>query len=163
MFICVHLWLIFDAYQTWTLPAAEFLAQGDVGVTPWVPLMEFTGLPETLLERCTEKIEREAHPKDRADLLVVSQVMAGLRFPDPVLLQILGGQRTMIESPLIQKVIAESIHQDILALLKDRFDTVPRNLTKPLREILDEKKLRQLILLAVKCPDLQTFREALLS
>ncbi|HEY7427765.1 MAG TPA: hypothetical protein VH682_26275 [Gemmataceae bacterium] len=69
----------------------------------------------------------------------------------------------MIESLLIQKVIAESIHQDILALLKDRFDTVPRNVTKPLREILDEKKLRHLILLAAKCPDLQAFREALLS
>lgn len=149
--------------ELWTLPAVDFLAQGDVGVTPWVPLMEFTGPPETLLERCTEKIEREAHPKDRADLLVVSQVMAGLRFADPALLQILGGQRTMIESPLIQKVIAESIHQDILALLKDRFDTVPRSVTKPLREILDEKKLRPLILLAAKCPDLETFREALLS
>ncbi len=149
--------------ELWTLPAAEFLAQGDVGVTPWVPLMEFTGPPEALLERCAEKIEREAHSKDRADLLVVSQVMAGLRFPDPALLQLLGGQRPMIESPLIQKVIAESIHQDILALLKDRFDTVPRNVTNPLREILDEKKLRQFILLAAKCPDLEAFREALLS
>jgi len=149
--------------ELWTLPATEFLEQGDVGVTPWVPLMEFMGPPETLLERCAEKIEREAHPKDRADLLVVSQVMATLRFSDPELLRLFGGQRTMIESPLIQKVIAESIHQDILALLKDRFDTVPRNVTKSLREVLDEKKLRQLILLAAKCPDLEAFRDALLS
>jgi hypothetical protein len=149
--------------EMWALPAMEFLAHSNVGVTPWVPLMDFTGPPETLLQRCAEKIEREAHPKDRADLLVVSQVMATLRFSDPELLKLLGGQRTMIESPLIQKVIAESIHQDILALLKDRFDTVPRNVTKPLQEILDEKKLRQLILLAAKCPDLETFRLALLS
>ncbi|HEY7329843.1 MAG TPA: hypothetical protein VH592_19570 [Gemmataceae bacterium] len=149
--------------ELWTLPATEFLMQGDVVATPWIPLMEFTGLPETLLERCAEKIEREAHPKDRADLLVVSQVVAGLRFPDPALLQLLGGREPMIESPLIQKVIAESIQQDILALLKDRFDTVPRNVTKLLREVLDEKKLRQLILLAAKSPDLETFRDALLS
>ena len=69
----------------------------------------------------------------------------------------------MIESPLIQKVRAESIQETLLALLKDRFGTVPRNVTKPLREILDEKKLRQLNVLAAKCPDLETFREVLLS
>lgn len=149
--------------ELWTLPAAEYLDRGDVGVTPWIPLMDFSGLPETLIERCAEKIEHQAHPKDRADLLVVSQVMAGLRFPDPALLQLFGGQRPMIESPLIQKVIAETIHQNILDVLKVRFETVPRNVTKPLREILDEKKLRKLNMLAVKCPDLETFRQALLS
>jgi hypothetical protein len=47
--------------------------------------------------------------------------------------------------------------------VRDRFDTVPRNVTKQLREVLDEKKLRKLILLAAKCPDLLAFSEALLS
>lgn len=42
----------------------------------------------------------------------------------------------MIESPVLQRVIAESLHQVALEVLKDRFDTVPRNVTKPLREIL---------------------------
>jgi hypothetical protein len=149
--------------ELWALPAAELLAQGDVGVTPWVPLMEFTGPPESLLERCAEKIEREAHPKDRADLLAVSQVLTGLRFPDPALLRLLGGEEPMIESPLLRKMRAETSQDHILALLKDRFDAVPRNVTKQLREVLDEKKLRKLILLAAKCPDLQAFSEALLS
>jgi hypothetical protein len=35
--------------------------------------------------------------------------------------------------------------------------------TRHLRDILDEKKLRQLNLLAVQCPDIEAFREALLS
>jgi hypothetical protein len=61
--------------ELWTLPAEEFLAAGDVGAVPWVSLMQFDGPPEALLERCAEKIEREAHPKDRADLLAVSQVL----------------------------------------------------------------------------------------
>ena len=39
----------------------------------------------------------------------------------------------MIESPLLQKMIAESKHDDILAILKDRFQTVPRDITKHLR------------------------------
>ena len=149
--------------ELWALPAAEFLAQGDVGVTPWVPLMQFDGPPESLLERCAEKIEREAHPKDRADLLAVSQVMTGLRFPDPALLRLLGGEEPMIESPLLRKMRAETSQDHILALLKDRFDAVPRTVTKQLREIIDEKKLRKLLLLAAKCPDLHTFSEALLS
>jgi hypothetical protein len=69
----------------------------------------------------------------------------------------------MFESPVLQQFVAKRFHEAILALLKDRFDTVPQRVTKPLREILDEKRLQQLILLAAKCPDLETFRDALLS
>lgn len=68
----------------------------------------------------------------------------------------------MIESPLLQKMMAERIHDLILDALKDRFNTVPRDVAKRLREIVDEKKLRQLNRVANKCPDLQAFRDALL-
>jgi hypothetical protein len=149
--------------ELWTLPAEEFLAESEVGVSPWVPLMQFAGPPETLLERCAEKIERDAHPKDRADLLAVSQVMTELRFPDPELLTFFGGLRTMIESPLLQKMRAETIQELTFDALKDRFGTVPRDVTRHLRALIDEKKLRQLNRLANKCPDLQAFREALLA
>jgi hypothetical protein len=149
--------------ELWTLSAEEFLAAGDVGAVPWVSLMQFDGPPEALLERCAEKIEREAHPMDRADLLAVAQVLTGLRFPDPELVRLLGGKEAMIESPLLQTMIAESLHRVILAILKDRFESVPREIAKLLRAVLDEKKLSNLNVLASKCPDLQTFREALLS
>src|SRR5205085_11242396 len=109
----------------WTLSAEDFLASADVGVTPWVLLMRFEGPPEALLGRCAEKIEREAHPKDRADLLAVSQVLAELVFPNPEFLNLLGGQQAMIESPLLQKMMAERAHKLILAALKGRFGTVP--------------------------------------
>lgn len=149
--------------ELWTLSAEQFLAEGDVGVTPWVPLMEFNGPPEALLGRCAEKIGREAHPKDKGDLLIVSQVMAGLRFPDPELLKLLGGERTMIESPLLQKWLAERMHKGILAILKARFGSVPRDVSRLLREVLDENKLTDLNVLAAQCPDLKTFRETLLA
>lgn len=149
--------------ELWTLPAEQFLAEGDVGVTPWVPLMEFNGPSETLLERCADKIQREAHPKDRADLLAVSQVLGELIFPLPLLAEIFGGEQKMFESRLLQQCVAKRLHEAILALLKDRFGTVPRSVTKPLREILDEEKLQKFILLAAKCPDVGAFREALLS
>jgi hypothetical protein len=149
--------------ELWTLPAEEFLASGDVGVVPWVPLMRFDGPPESLLERCADKIEREADPRERADLLGVTQVLAGYRFPDPELLRVLGGRRTMIASPVLQQLIAESLHEAILEALKARFGTVPREVTRPLRDILNERKLRKLNGVAAKCPDLEAFREALLS
>jgi len=69
----------------------------------------------------------------------------------------------MIESPILQKMIAETIQGLILDALKDRFSTVPLEVTRRLREILDEKKLRRLNRVANKCPDLDAFREALLA
>jgi hypothetical protein len=149
--------------ELWTLPAAEFLAQGDVGVVPWVPLMHFDGPPEALLERCAEKIEREAHPRERADLLAVSHVLTQLRFPSPELVKLLGGKEPMIESPLMQKMRAETLHKAILAALKGRFGTVPRDVTRHLSAILDEDKLMQLVVVAAQCADVQAFRDAVLS
>jgi len=151
------------AVELWTLQADDFLAAGDVGVVPWVPLMRFDGPPEALLERCAEKIEREAHTKDRADLLAVSQVLTELRFPNPELLNLLGGQREMIESPLLQKLVAGRSHDLIRAVLKARFGAVPRDVARLLQAVLDEKTLTALNVLAAQCPDLETFREALLS
>ncbi len=149
--------------ELWTLPAEEYLVEGDAGVVPWVTLMNFDGPPQVLLERCAEKIEREAHPQDRADLLAVSQVLAPLRFPNPELVNLLGGQRAMIESPLLVKMMAERSHKLILAALKGRFGPVPRDVTKRLTSVLDEDKLTALCQLAATCPDLAAFREALLS
>jgi hypothetical protein len=50
--------------EMWTLPAEKYLAEGDASAVPWITLMHFDGQPETLLARCVEKIERDAHPKD---------------------------------------------------------------------------------------------------
>ncbi len=149
--------------EVWTLSAEEYLAEGDVGVVPWVPLMRFDGPPEALLERCRDKIERDAHPKDQADLLAVAQVLTKLKFPDPELLSLLGGRKAMIESPLLQQMMAERSHEHILEVLKARFGTVPKDVTKFLRDVLKEKKLMKLNVLAATSPDLEAFREALLS
>jgi hypothetical protein len=149
--------------ELWTLPAEEFLAGGDVGIVPWVPLMQFDGPPEPVLERCAERIERQADPQQRTDLLVVAQVMAGLRFPGLELLTIFGGKKAMIESPLIQKVIADKIQELILEALKERFGQIPRDVSRCLREIIDEKKLRKLNRIANQCTDLEAFREAITS
>ncbi len=147
--------------ELWTLSAEQFLAEGDVGMMPWVPLMRIDGSPEPVLARCARRIEREARPQDRTDLLVVSQVMTQLRFGVPDLLNFFGGRQTMLlESPIIQEIMARGSHELILDLIKDRFGPVSRPVAKQLRAVIDEKKLRQLNRLAAKCPDLQTFCDA---
>jgi hypothetical protein len=148
--------------ELWTLSAEEHLA-GDVGGVPWVPLMQYEGPPEALLERCREKIEREAHPKDQPTLKAVAQVLARLKFPAPDLWSLLGGKAVMIESPLIKELQADACHDMILELLKARFGPVPRDVRKLLRAVLDEKKLKKLNVSAARCPDMEAFRKALLS
>jgi len=162
-FGCSELAVKWKVVELWTLPAEQFLAEGDVGVMPWVPLMRFDGPAESLLARCADKIERKAGWKQREDLLVISEVMAGLRYPGLDLTSIFGEKKTMIESPVLQKWLAEAQHVLILDTLKDRFGLVPHDVKKGLRAVLAEKKLRRLNRIANKCPDLDTFREALLS
>jgi hypothetical protein len=86
--------------------------------------------------------------------------MASLRFPHPDLVQLLGGRRAMIESPLLQKMMAETLHRAIIALLRDRFGGVPREVRQSLRAILDEKRLQKLNIIAAKCRDLAAFERA---
>jgi hypothetical protein len=94
-------------------------------------------------------------------MLAIMEVMTGLRFPGSELLTLFQGKQAMIESPVVQRWKAETLHDAILEVLKDRFHATPRDLTKPLRAILDEKKLKRLNVLAARCSDLDAFRQAL--
>lgn len=147
--------------ELWTLQAEELLADPDVGVVPWVPLTQFDGSPETLLERCRERIEQHAHADDRASLLAVSQVLAQLKFPSPELLALLGGKEVMIESPLIEELQADSLREVLGELLKRRFNAVPADINRQLQAIRRQKLLQKLILLAAECADLEAFRNSL--
>ena len=93
--------------ELWTVPAEELLAAGDVGMIPWVPLAHWDGPPEPIFHQCRARIDQDALPGERENLLAVSQVLAGLRYDDPRLFQILGGREAMIESPVLQQLKAE--------------------------------------------------------
>jgi hypothetical protein len=149
--------------ELWTLSAQELLGANDIGLLPWVPLTHFDGPPDPVLQRCRERIEQDAAKEELANMLVVTQVMTRLRYNDPQLLTILGGSRVMIESPLIQEIVARSKHDSILQFLEARFGAVPADLALQLREILDESKLEELTRHAARCPDLASFRTALSS
>jgi hypothetical protein len=144
--------------ELWTLPAEELLVANDLGLIPWVPLTYFDGPPEPILERCRERIDKQAPPAERTNLLAVTQILARLRYNDTQLLAILGGTQIMIESPLIQELMAQRDQRAILKFLETRFGAIPPEVAARLRGVLDEQKLDELIQFAAACPDLESFR-----
>jgi hypothetical protein len=151
----------------WTVPAAELLAVQDVGLIPWVPLTEFTGPPEPVLEQCRQRIEQQA-PRDRqANLLAVTAVLAQLRFPALEVLALLGGEQAMIESPLLKhfekRFRMEGMREAIESVLAGRFGPVPEELAAKLRNIKSARKLKALATQAALCADLNAFQAALRS
>jgi hypothetical protein len=104
-------------------------------------------------------------PADREGLRVVTQILAGLAFPDKRFLDLFGGAEVMIESPVLDEVKAlirvRAIRENILAALEARFGTVPAERVKALHTITDDARLNQLIRLAATCPDVETFVAAL--
>ena len=69
----------------------------------------------------------------------------------------------MIESPLIQELVAEQKHAWILDALEVRFGPVPQDVVAAVQAILEEQRLKELHKLAVGCGDLKMFRARLQS
>jgi hypothetical protein len=153
--------------ELWTLAAEDLLAANDVGLIPWVPLTQYAGPPEVLVQQCRQRIDQYAKPEEHDNLLAVTQVMTRLRYNDPQLLTLLGGSRVMIESPLIQEMMAkkeaETMHKAIVAVLEERFGPVPEDITAALTLVVDEDRLRGLVRQAARCADLNAFRASLVS
>jgi hypothetical protein len=157
-------WLV---VELWALSAADLLAANDVGLIPWVPLTQYDGPPEALIQLCRDRIDQQARPEERGNLLAVSQIMTQLRYNDAGLLAILGGSRMIIESPLVQELLAQNTQEtrqaDILTFLEGRFGEVPLEIAAELRLVKDKQKLQDLSRFAGQCPDLAAFQARLRS
>ena len=67
----------------------------------------------------------------------------------------------MIESPVLQELIAEARQRDILRFLGARFGAVPQEVTAALQLVQNEAKLDDLVEWASRCPSLESFRTRL--
>jgi hypothetical protein len=147
--------------ELWKVPAAGLFAANDVGLMLWVPLTKFTEPPEQVLQHCRERIDQHAAAEEHDNLLAVTQVLTRLRQKDSHLLDIFGGRRVMIESPLIQELLAERMHKAIAKVLEGRFGTIPSDLRVRLQAVQDEQKLDDLNAFAGTCRSLEEFRKRL--
>jgi hypothetical protein len=137
--------------------------------------MGFPGAPEPIVSRCRARIEQDAPPIDRENLLVATQFLLALRYnEDPPLLgrlrALLGGREVMIQSPLYQEIVAESKREGAtetlqwatLKALVNRFGEAAKDLEVELKAV-DYDRLEGLFHRALSCPDLASFREELVS
>jgi predicted transposase YdaD len=151
--------------QLWQVPARTLLAAGDIGLIPWVPLTQYDESPEAIVRECRERIDRAAPPNEHETLLAVTQFLARLRYNDPRLFNILGGRKAMIESPVLQEIIAEGRVQgrreSLVAVLTTRFGAIGDELESDLKSIEDEARLNELIKLSASCRSLKSFRKHL--
>jgi hypothetical protein len=102
-------------------------------------------------------IDGHAPAAEHDRLITVTQVFTRLRYKDPNLLSILGGNAVMIESPLIREIIGERGQKYILSALQTRFGAVPSEVEAELKSILDDTVLDAAHKLAVSCPNLEQF------
>lgn len=155
--------------RLWELSADDLLAMNDPGVIPWVPLTKTDAPPENLLATCRERIQAVTDPTDRAGLLVVTQILAGLAFPGRKFLELFGGPEAMIESPVLDEVkeilrkryeaegAAKALRGAVVAALEARFGTAPAASIAVLDTYTDATQLKALVQAAATCPDLDTF------
>ncbi len=153
------------AIKLWEIPASDLLETGDVGLIPCVPLARFDGRTEPIIRQCRARIDRDAPPGEHENLLAVTQVLAGLRYNDPKLFQILGGRQAMIESPVLQELIAERTREtaikDLMTVLVARFGSKAETLETELNAIGEAGQLSELLVHAATCRTLSSFRKRL--
>jgi hypothetical protein len=147
--------------ELWTLPAAELLKLDDPGLAPWIPLMQSAEPPEVVLHQCRDLIDRKVTGREHENLLAVTQVLASLRYNDDALLAILGGDSTMLESPVLTRLFSQLTHEHICDVLEARFRHVPIETVESLRGIRDQARLKELVRWAAVCSDLDAFKSRL--
>lgn len=151
--------------ELWKLPALDMLRLREPGLIPWVPLMDYAGPPEPLLQQCRQVIDEKAKPEEHANLLAVSQVLAGLRYNDKWLFNFFGGKEAMIESPVLTEFVNERVavkcQQMLIKFLQSRFGLVAPDIVAEIGKITAENRLDELTEWAGRCLDSDAFRQKL--
>jgi hypothetical protein len=185
-----ELWLRIHVINLWTLSARDLLATNDIGLIPWVPLTDPGGSPVSVLRECRERIEQQARPEEKGNLLAATRVMAEMRYNNLDLLSLIGGEMLTMEkifnmSPTIQRIKAEVARETarktarrvtkstalktaretanrlILHVLTRRFGTMPEELVTELKAIENQQRFETLLDMACECASLKKFRAAM--
>ena len=113
-----------------------------------------------------EHIERQCPPNERATLMTITSILAGMRYTDvEQWFEFFGGSNMLAESPLYQKWMRENScktkQDDIVRILQKRFGAVPEASAAQVRTVTDLEKLDRAIDDAIECRTLEAFRNRL--
>jgi len=164
--------------RLWELDAEALLASPDVGLIPWVPLTRITLAPEELMTKCRDRLFQVPDPNDRAGLIAVTGILAGLAFSGRSFDNLFGGKTMLdkvfvtaiLESPVLQEQMKEwyratrateeaarLLRETLVANLEARFGAVPHDLVVSLSAVEDEARLKTLLRFSATCPDVPAF------
>lgn len=155
----------FEVIELWKFSARELLATGDPGLMPWVTLTDAGAEAETVLRECRKVIDEKAAPEEKESLLVVSQVLGSLRYNEGTLTAIIGGDRPMIESPLLERLFSEkeikTKRQDLERVLRSRYGSITPEVSAAIQSINSAARLDELLDQSQHYHNLESFREEL--
>lgn len=176
-------WVVRDLF---TRHSSELLALNEVGVIPLVLFTIPDADPKVLLEECRERIETQATPEERGNLLAIAATFATFKYPKTTLYEIfLRRPQEMIEAPVLQELMTrapeaaanlpfvknlvalreqatrlEDARRAVLENVKARFDAVPEDIRSGVEAISDTERLWGLVPLSAK-ESLDKIREKL--
>jgi hypothetical protein len=161
----------YEPIRIWERPAAELLA-GDIGVMPLALLGQLpagldleTGLAG-MIQRITERVQREAPPDQERRLLTAAFVLSGLRVSLPMAQQLFQGVRAMRDSVTYQAILDEGreegrvdeVRKLIVRMGRKRLGTPTEDVTATLAGLTD---LERLEFLMEHLPDAQSWEDLL--
>jgi hypothetical protein len=112
-----------------------------------------------------EAIDQWIGSPEHRNLLAAAVTLASLKYRDPKLLDILGGRKAVIESPLWQELFAEQfaekMHRSIGNVLRTRLGDIPADVEAVVNSVSDEGQLDRANVLAARAKSYKAFRRDL--
>ena len=161
----------YSVVRVWELPV-EPLLTGPLGSLPLALLTdEAAGKVQELLIRIDERFEAEQVATNIRDLLLTSSyILLGLRYGKEYIREAFKKVNSMRESTTYQAILEEgreegreqgrleSRHEDLLAVLRERFEHVPNEMEFQIREMTGVDQLQLALRLAVRVSTLDQFK-----
>ncbi len=151
----------YEIVPVWQLSPETFL-RGGLGILPLAPLSAVAeaGLPG-VIRRMDERIRAEATPDEAGTLWTAADVLMGLRYPRPLVAQLLQGVHGMKESVTYQAIVEEgeikgraegrvegmvrARQDDLLRLGRRRFGAPNPDTETVLRAVADPERLARFL------------------
>jgi hypothetical protein len=155
--------------ELWSESATAMIATGEPGLAPWATIASWDGPPEVLMRRSREAMDQWIGSPEHQNLLAAAVTLASLKYRDPKLLNILGGRKAVIESPLWKELFAEQfaeqfaekMHRTICNVLRTRLGDIPADVEAEINSVRDEGQLDRANVLAAQARSFAAFRRAL--
>lgn len=133
-----------EAVHLWRISAAKILAERQVALYPFVPVMRSSGPAVDLLAHLRRRIIADAGTeRDRGNILAASYFVAEKRFGETVVQAVLGGVREMAKTTLGQRLMdqgqaigeARGRRESLLLQMREKFGPIPVSVVRRVEAI----------------------------